>query len=134
MVNKVNIQKWVDALRSDDYNQCTGQLRDDSGFCCLGVATDVAMKEGVVITSDVYDGVVFEGWTPRLSEYGLMPRSVRDWLGMDDTNPVLFEDQNVAGLDEDEPYQSIAAAEANDDLNYPFDKIAALIEERYLNG
>lgn len=131
MVNKVNVQKWVDALRSDEYDQCTGQLRNDSGFCCLGVATDVAMKEGVVITSDVYDGVVFEGWTPRLSEYGLMPRSVRDWLGMDDSNPILFEYDDI---EEGELYQSTAAAEANDDLGYSFDKIAALIEERYLNG
>ena len=31
----------VAALRSGKYKQCTGALRKDDGFCCLGVACDV---------------------------------------------------------------------------------------------
>lgn len=34
-------ETWVAALRSGEYEQTTGQLRSDTGFCCLGVACDV---------------------------------------------------------------------------------------------
>lgn len=33
--------KWVAALRSGKYQQTTGQLRNEKGFCCLGVLLDV---------------------------------------------------------------------------------------------
>lgn len=29
--------KWVKALRSGEYEQCTNTLRYEGGFCCLGV-------------------------------------------------------------------------------------------------
>lgn len=35
-------KKWLKALRSGDYKQGTGQLRDSTDcFCCLGVLCDV---------------------------------------------------------------------------------------------
>lgn len=35
--------KWVEALRSGKYKQCTSELSDEYGrFCCLGVACIVA--------------------------------------------------------------------------------------------
>ena len=34
-------QKWVRALRSGKYEQATGALRNEDGFCCLGVLCDV---------------------------------------------------------------------------------------------
>ena len=39
--SKVDIQKWVDALRSGTYAQTQCTLQDNSGFCCLGVACDI---------------------------------------------------------------------------------------------
>lgn len=33
--------KWVDALLSDEYEQITEVLRNDEGFCALGVLADV---------------------------------------------------------------------------------------------
>jgi hypothetical protein len=39
---------WVAALRSGEYAQCQDLLNDGKGFCCLGVACDVAAKIGVV--------------------------------------------------------------------------------------
>src|SRR6478736_1184272 len=35
-------QKWVDALLSGQYQQCTGTLWDGNGYCCLGVLEKVA--------------------------------------------------------------------------------------------
>jgi hypothetical protein len=34
-------QKWVSALRSGEYPQTKRSLRNDEGFCCLGVLCDV---------------------------------------------------------------------------------------------
>lgn len=34
-------ERWVKALRSGKYEQARGCLRDDSGYCCLGVLLDV---------------------------------------------------------------------------------------------
>lgn len=31
-------QKWVDALRSGEYEQCKDSLHNGVGYCCLGVA------------------------------------------------------------------------------------------------
>jgi len=31
-------KKWLKALRSGEYEQCTGRLHDDGKYCCLGVA------------------------------------------------------------------------------------------------
>lgn len=37
--------RWVEALRSGKYNQAVEVLRNDSGFCCLGVLCDVVKKD-----------------------------------------------------------------------------------------
>ena|SRR5690606_8879849 len=45
-MNKEIKQKWVTALRSGEYEQCEGSLWDmESGFCCLGVLSDIRRKE-----------------------------------------------------------------------------------------
>jgi hypothetical protein len=42
-----NIKKrWVEALRSGNYKQTTGCLRNGDGFCCLGVLCDIVDPEG----------------------------------------------------------------------------------------
>lgn len=43
---KADIKKrWVAALRSGVYPQTQEKLRDDKGFCCLGVLCDVVKKD-----------------------------------------------------------------------------------------
>lgn len=37
-------QKWVEALRSDKYNQTTNWLKTDGGYCCLGVVCDISQR------------------------------------------------------------------------------------------
>jgi len=44
---KEQIQAWVRALRSGEYSQTKGRLQDDSGHCCLGVACDVFIPDGL---------------------------------------------------------------------------------------
>ena len=35
------LREWLEALRSGKYPQTKGHLRDDTGFCCLGVLCDL---------------------------------------------------------------------------------------------
>jgi len=44
---KEQIQAWVRALRSGEYSQTKGRLQNDSGHCCLGVACDVFIPNGM---------------------------------------------------------------------------------------
>lgn len=39
--SKKDIKKWCKALRSGEYDQITGQLENEAGYCCLGVACDI---------------------------------------------------------------------------------------------
>lgn len=74
--------KWVDALRSGEYDQGTGQLRKDGKFCCLGVLTDLCIKEGLVNDWDEPD----PGGRP-YSEYDVTPDKVRALTGLSTANP-----------------------------------------------
>lgn len=38
--------KWVAALRSGEYKQISGQLRNAAGHCCLGVLCDISGAGG----------------------------------------------------------------------------------------
>lgn len=55
-------QKWLDALRSGEYEQTMGVLSDGVGYCCIGVAGHVT---GLPLTE-------------RLASYA----SIRERLGM----------------------------------------------------
>lgn len=37
--------KWVAALRSGEYQQCTKRLQNQSGFCCIGVLSDIVKND-----------------------------------------------------------------------------------------
>lgn len=50
--------KWVEALRSGEYTQASGKLRDDAtnGYCCLGVLCDLIDPDAWEFDSDAYGG------------------------------------------------------------------------------
>ena len=95
-----NRKQWVTALRSDDYVQATGRLRDGDRFCCLGVACDISgLAE-------------WEEGNRYLEEKETLPQQVRDWLGL----------ENAAG-------GYIASSLSNlNDTRVSFDEIADMIE------
>lgn len=47
-LNKQLVTEWIHALRSGEYKQTRGVLRDKTGYCCLGVLADVAIKIGAI--------------------------------------------------------------------------------------
>lgn len=107
---------WVEALRSGEYQQGVGRLAMGGRHCCLGVACEVAIKEGII---DRYDPEAFG-----------LPIPVAEWLGFGDNynaaDPRL--DETVGNT----VYRSLSAL--NDLAHWDFDKIADIIEsERFAN-
>lgn len=117
MANKERVKLLVDALRSEDYRQGRNQLRLNDRYCCLGVACDIAAKNGVghwsgesIIVSDYSDESTVQ-----------LPDGVRDWFGFRQADPVIGDDGETAMY-------------FNDQLLAGFDEIADRFERTYLNG
>lgn len=136
-MNRENIQKWVDALRSGEYKQGFGYLnqadkRGESRYCCLGVACEVAIRNGLQLDkSDSMDGCRKVRTTNGGSSFHRyyynnhscdLPYAVARWLGID--RDMQFHYQNS--------FQGFVGL--NDGLELSFSEIADLIEERLLDG
>lgn len=114
--NKENLRKWVRALRSGAYEQGKGYMRSNEGYCCLGVAMDIAFANGVKQTSE-----------PNWGKSSTMPAAVGDWYGIQRSNghndPVL---RAVGGGPETEQMAS-----SLNDADVPFGVIADRIVYTY---
>jgi hypothetical protein len=64
--------EWLKALRSGDYEQAEDALRNDSGFCCLGVLCDLHAKK----TGVLWDGFVYLGVAD------VLPHTVQEWADL----------------------------------------------------
>jgi hypothetical protein len=119
---RARIRAWVENLRSGEYLQASGQLYDpeandgQGGYCCLGVAMEVAQRLGCAITGNRDDW----GGT------GYLPQGVQAWYGFADGtgDPVVS--------DSPDPDDAITAIGANDRLGWSFSMIADALERRYL--
>ena len=73
MLNE-NAKTWVAALRSGEFEQAKGALKDATGYCCLGVACELYRREtGCGEWSN-------ENWF--LEKKGHLHFKVRKWLGL----------------------------------------------------
>jgi hypothetical protein len=107
-----NQQKWVDALRSGEFNQTSLCLHDSCGYCCLGVACKAAEKDGVYIEYEDFGEETTDKYLygETLDEQDL----VMDWLDIKDGYGP-FKETNLTKL--------------NDDEGKSFKEIADIIEE-----
>ena len=119
--HKKRIQLWIDALRSGEYKQVRGRLgkgtKKSMGYCCLGVACEVAIANGVdVARGREKQEICYDGITD------VLPISVCGWYGFgeDDDNPVL------------DTYTGETCSGANDNKKRSFSTIADMIEARFL--
>ena len=87
---EMNRKAWVEALRSGEYEQTTGFLHTDNGYCCLGVACEVSglgrwkndVDRQFYITND--DD----------RQTTVLPDKVRQWLGLYDNGGVAIHTDN----------------------------------------
>lgn len=134
---KERVRLLVDALRSGEYRQGTGALQRGGKFCCLGVACEVALKNGLIVLRDPGDdddgnGVEYscptDGDIPDSSQ-GELPRGVVEWFGFDSVDPsLMIPFEHTHNADE------MLASELNDTYLFDFEQIAQCFEYTYLGG
>lgn len=111
--------KWLEALRSGEYQQQTdGFLRTRSdGYCCLGVLSQIASDEGVVPQPKESNGAYLWTSDDGNSKMYLLPE-VMDWAGLDSHSGCIntTDDNNIS------------LSQKNDE-GVRFSEIADLIEQ-----
>jgi hypothetical protein len=119
-------KKWLKALRSGEYQQTTGQLRQGSydgqtSFCCLGVLCNLHAQAHPEIAAQNYDPEHYMG------SFGALPLEVVVWAGLDKhaTDLEDTEEVNIKVTYRDEETTLI---KLNDEEGLSFKKIANVIE------
>jgi hypothetical protein len=119
---------WVAALRrTDEFPQAKGALRNEDGYCCLGVLTEVAIKAGVVMEVEVSDN----GFYSYDGECEHLPDKVVEWAGLGSENPTVILTEREIDDDQDrdpDSQEEVEFVRMNDDLTWSFPKIADVIE------
>lgn len=131
--------KWIEALRSGEYQQAEGQLRkcgdnwevdpSDSAYCCLGVLCDLYAQEH----SHAEWGGGLDRGELFLSEEFHLPREVREWAGMRSDNGNLGTETTIVHLTSDGHPVAETSADNLVDLNdsgASFAEIADVIAQR----
>lgn len=128
--NPATMRLWIAALRSGKYQQGIGHLAtiDNENpqlhrYCCLGVACEVAIDNGVEVPRAV--AVTVDGALIHYSGHGVsLPDAVREWLGLPEYGPVVITDGG----------HLMDVVTANDSAGWDFHRIADALEHTYLNG
>lgn len=111
-------ESWMDALRSGEYPQTHGKLRDDNGFCCLGVLVDLFLKENKKEwIEDEFGYMVSDIYGP---EDETLPHRVMEWAGLSNSNPDVILSE-----------QTMQIYELNDIEELNFTSIADIIESQF---
>jgi hypothetical protein len=108
-------KRWVEALRSNKYEQGQGYLNKDGKYCCLGVLCEVVKDE--IGLSNVLDT---DGITMIYGNYktAVLPSEVEEYCGIESFQDITYYN-NIASLEE-----------LNDNKGLTFDEIADIIEEQ----
>ena len=110
-MNKDVADKWVKALRSDEYTQSTNYLQNGAGHCCLGVLCEIGRNSGVLINKSL--GGQIKGET--LNDQS----AIKKWAGMR-TGQGKFKFKH--------PNNNLTAL---NDEGYTFEEIADIIEKEW---
>ncbi len=121
-----NAKMWVSALRSGDYVQTSGSLKENDSFCCMGVACDLYSKSvgnsrwNLDSSGTDWFEVLGEGDPNERGSDVFLPEVVMMWLGIEDNCGKFFDEGVGAGTD------SLVDMNDNDST---FEDIAKIIEE-----
>lgn len=111
-------QKWIDALKSGEYQQTSGHLRTEQGYCCLGVLCNIyaEAKNNDEVQLNLWNK--YDDHYEILGEGLILPGEVRKWAGLSD-NDVFYYDEG----------ESVYLASLNDS-GMSFNQIAQVIEDK----
>lgn len=102
-------KQWTAALRSGEYKQTTECLHNANGHCCLGVLTELFMKQpdsGMIRDDGGYESIY--RWGEGAVETAALPRPVLDWAEISSRIGELGDTELTA------PLQSLVADDVND--------------------
>lgn len=92
-------KKWVEALRGEKYQQTKKRLRDESGYCCLGVLCEVL--QGKIEGFQWQEGQAsYKGESNKLD----LPSTLNEEIGL----PGMYEDALVSMNDSGKTFNKIA--------------------------
>lgn len=78
---------WVEALRSEVFEQAKGKLKDSNGYCCLGVLCHISelssWEQDTLSNSEDYS---------YLRNTQLLPEAVMVWAGMESVNGQFYNE------------------------------------------
>ena len=110
-----NAKKWVKALRSGEYKQGKRRLHNcDNTFCCLGVLTDLYMKEKggswvPPLKDDDESCFRYVVDTKTASQGAIPPRKVCEWAGLRSQHGTHLAGESLVSLnDRGSTFQEIA--------------------------
>ena len=126
-MNREIKQRWVEALRSGEFEQGTHRLRNrDNTYCCLGVLCELAVADGAAVRNDTYSinagetayaGVIENGAQGRYAT-ALVPRDLLWWADLGQIDPTVTVDSELRALS------------SLNDSGATFEQIADIIEEQ----
>lgn len=123
-MNKKVKELWVKALRSGDYKQGTGTLRDqNNNFCCLGVLCNIHAQENPRSKLIKQSGMDGKAHTYGV-ETAIPPEAVQRWAG-------IYEKTILVGSKTDNMVGHLWRRNdgAGNFIPHTFDQIADFIEE-----
>ena len=88
--------QWLTALRSGDYQQGQGYLRQGDQYCCLGVLCDLYGKA----VGPEWEAGLGSGWAGIQAMHGqenTLSFKVQEWAGIDSPNPIDLAAMNDNG-------------------------------------
>jgi hypothetical protein len=85
-----NAERWVEALRSGEYQQAKSVLYDGTGYCCLGVACKLYGEDHQVEFVEEFTEGARTGAYYFLVDHELLPDEVREWLGLSRDNGMFY--------------------------------------------
>jgi len=120
-MNQFVKEKWITALRSGEYKQTSGRLREGDCYCCLGVLTDLYDKD---IQNDCHEWYERDGCYIYISDGGTveatLPESVMKWADLEECNPTVLVERMG------QPVTDLAYLNDNEALD--FNQLADIIE------
>jgi hypothetical protein len=126
-INEENMDAFLAALRSGEFEQGKHHLNAQEKMCCLGVASELAHRAGAVSKETSGFGITsYEGYT------GILHPKVGEWLGLPNVidGDVPFHKSGYRPYTQ--PYAAITAMGYNDTLNKSFPEIADAFEKEFL--
>lgn len=131
-MNEERKRLLIEALRSGEFKQTRGVLKDSEGHCCLGVACEVYLRNvGVGKWNEDYSFSCRKKCFSFVSaeyaaETGVLPYQVREWFGFTESNPRYGVDR----VNDDGDVIRPTLASLND-RGSSFEEIALVIEEKF---